>query len=81
MSMDALRLAYVEKPCGYSMFHSEIVPVSGSWANKSCNLVFLNKHSRGGYFRAMEQTQKLLDDVEVSRELKVPCRDRTQVTM
>ncbi|KAL2205677.1 alpha/beta-hydrolase [Sarocladium strictum] len=64
MSMGALRLPYVEKPCGYSMFYNEIVPVPESWAHESCNLVFFNKHSRGGHFPAMEKTQELVDDLE-----------------
>jgi hypothetical protein len=53
--MDALKkLPYVEKPCGYSMFAQEIVPVPESWAAKSCNLVSFNQHERGGHFAVCE---------------------------
>lgn len=57
-------LPYVEKPCGYSLFAKEIVPVPKTWAEKSCNLVFFNKHERGGHFAAMERPKELLADVE-----------------
>lgn len=59
-----LLLPYVEKPCGYSLFAKELVPVPKTWAEKSCNLVFFNKHERGGHFAAMERSQELLADVE-----------------
>ncbi|KAK3192431.1 hypothetical protein K4F52_001644 [Lecanicillium sp. MT-2017a] len=63
-SFNAIKLPYVEKPCGYSLFAREIVPVPQSWAAQSCNLVSFNKHARGGHFAAMERPQELLDDVE-----------------
>ncbi len=60
----ALKLPYVDKPCGYSSFANEIVPVPRSWAEKSCNIVSFNQHPRGGHFAAMERPRELLDDVE-----------------
>ena len=62
--LKALKLPYVTKPCGYSLFAHEIVPVPKSWATKSCNLVFFNQHDRGGHFPAMERPHELLADIE-----------------
>ncbi|OAA35558.1 epoxide hydrolase 1 [Metarhizium rileyi] len=62
--MAALQLPYVEKPCGYSLFPGEIIPVPKSWAGLSCNLVSFNQHQQGGHFAAMENPQALLADVE-----------------
>lgn len=50
MKMGSLKLPYVEKPCGYSFFAHEIIPVPKSWAEKSVNLVSFNEHPRGGHF-------------------------------
>lgn len=50
----ALRLPYIEKPCGYSMFAHEIVPVPKRWAAMTCNLVSFNQHERGGHFAVSE---------------------------
>ncbi|VUC25506.1 unnamed protein product, partial [Clonostachys rosea] len=55
---------YIEKPCGYSSFYNEIVPVPKDWAVKTTNLVFYNEHDRGGHFAAMEMPKELLSDVE-----------------
>ncbi|KAK6067841.1 cytochrome p450 alkane hydroxylase [Seiridium cupressi] len=63
-SMTALKLPYVEKPSGYSLFAQEILPVPKNWAAKNCNLVSFNQHERGGHFAAMERPRELLDDVE-----------------
>lgn len=49
-TMTALKLPYVEKPCGYSFFAHEIVPIPKSWAATSCNLVSYNQHEHGGHF-------------------------------
>ncbi|KAJ6445435.1 IQ calmodulin-binding motif [Purpureocillium lavendulum] len=62
--MNAIKLPYIEKPCGYSMFADEILAVPRSWATKSCNLVTFKHHDRGGHFAAMEQPGELLADVE-----------------
>ncbi|OAQ59227.1 epoxide hydrolase 1 [Pochonia chlamydosporia 170] len=62
--LTAIQLPYVDKPCGYSLFANEIVPVPKSWAEKSCNLVTFNKHDAGGHFAAMEKPHELLADVE-----------------
>ncbi|KIV83495.1 hypothetical protein PV11_05516 [Exophiala sideris] len=63
-SRAALELPYVEKPCGYSLFAHEIVPVPKSWAAMTCNLVSFNQHEHGGHFAAMEKPEELLADVE-----------------
>ncbi|XDG03175.1 hypothetical protein ABKA04_002790 [Annulohypoxylon sp. FPYF3050] len=60
----ALKLPYIGKPCGYSYFAHEIVPVPRSWAAQSCNLVSFNQHESGGHFPAMEKPNELLADVE-----------------
>lgn len=41
---------YIQKPCGYSLFAHEIVPVPQRWAAMTCNLVSFNEHSQGGHF-------------------------------
>jgi len=46
----AIKLPYVEKPSGYSLFAHEIVPIPKSWAAMSCNIVSFNQHERGGHF-------------------------------
>ncbi|KAJ3494932.1 hypothetical protein NLG97_g3750 [Lecanicillium saksenae] len=63
-SMSMIKLPFVEKPTGYSLFAGEIVPVPRSWAAKTCNLVFFKDHERGGHFAALEQPSALLEDVE-----------------
>ncbi|OAA79204.1 epoxide hydrolase [Akanthomyces lecanii RCEF 1005] len=63
-SMSMIKLPFVQKPTGYSMFAHEIVPVPRSWAAKTCNLVFFKHHEAGGHFAAMEQPLALLEDVE-----------------
>jgi microsomal epoxide hydrolase len=50
----AIKLPYVEKPSGYSLFANEIVPIPKSWAAMSCNLVAFNQHERGGHFAVSE---------------------------
>ncbi|KAI0882617.1 Alpha/Beta hydrolase protein [Annulohypoxylon maeteangense] len=62
--LTALKLPFIEKPCGYSFFANEIVPIPRSWAAKSCNLVSFNQHESGGHFPAMEKPNELLADVE-----------------
>lgn len=62
--LDMLKLPFVEKPCGYSLFAKEIVPIPFSWAEKSCNLVAFRAHERGGHFAAMGQPGELLADFE-----------------
>ncbi|KAK5053096.1 hypothetical protein LTR84_002070 [Exophiala bonariae] len=63
-SKEALKLPYIDKPTGYSLFAHEIVPIPESWAAKTCNLVSFHQHERGGHFAAMEKPRELLDDVE-----------------
>lgn len=65
MGGSQLKLPYVQKPTGYSLFAKEIVPVPKSWAVLSCNLVSYNQHDRGGHFAAMEKPKELLEDIEV----------------
>lgn len=45
-----MKLPYIDKPTGYSLFAHEIVPIPESWAAKTCNLVSFNQHDRGGHF-------------------------------
>ncbi|KAI1625308.1 Alpha/Beta hydrolase protein [Exophiala viscosa] len=59
-----LNLPYVDKPCGYSLFAHEIVPIPKTWAATTCNLVSFNHHDHGGHFAAMEKPNELLADVE-----------------
>ncbi|KAM0712400.1 hypothetical protein Q7P37_011496 [Cladosporium fusiforme] len=59
-----LHCPYIEKPCGYSLFAHEIVPVPKRWAAMTCNLVSFNEHEHGGHFAAMEQPEELLEDIE-----------------
>lgn len=61
---NSLKLPFVEKPCGYSLFRHELVPVPKSWAEKTCNLVSFADHESGGHFGAMEKPAELLDDIE-----------------
>ncbi|KAM3498059.1 hypothetical protein MY10362_008605 [Beauveria mimosiformis] len=68
-SMSMIKLPFVQKPTGYSLFAQEIVPVPRSWAAKTCNLVFFKYHETGGHFAAMEQPFKLLEDVESFADL------------
>lgn len=62
--MSAMKVPYVQKPTGYSLFAGEIVPVPRTWAEKTCNLVYFNRHESGGHFPAMEKPQELLEDIE-----------------
>ncbi|EXJ72840.1 uncharacterized protein A1O5_03988 [Cladophialophora psammophila CBS 110553] len=59
----ALNLPHVEKPCGYSMFAHEIIPIPKRWAALTCNLVSFNQPERVGHFAAMEKPNELLTDV------------------
>lgn len=61
---EALKLDYVEKPTGYSLFPREIVPVPRVWAEKSCNLVWFGEHQKGGHLPAAERPGSLWGDVE-----------------
>ncbi|KAI1860425.1 hypothetical protein JX265_009824 [Neoarthrinium moseri] len=60
----SLHLPYVAKPCGFSHFPHEVVPVPRSWAEKSVNLVTFSEHQLGGHFAALERPNELLADVE-----------------
>lgn len=51
-----LRLPYVAKPCGFSLFPHEVVPVPKSWAEKSVNLVTFSEHQYGGHFAVCYST-------------------------
>ncbi|KIV89068.1 hypothetical protein PV10_08679 [Exophiala mesophila] len=55
---------HCRQPLGYSWFPKEIVPIPQSWASTTGNLVWSNKHTKGGHFAAMEQPQELLADIE-----------------
>lgn len=58
------QVPYIEKPCGYSLFAHEIIPVPRKWAATTCNLVSFNQHEHGGHFAAMERPAELLEDLE-----------------
>jgi len=55
---------YLEKPCGYSFFPKELLPMPRSWVGTSCNLVHASLHKSGGHFAAMEKPAELLADFE-----------------
>lgn len=55
---------HVDKPCGYSFFPFELLPMPVSWVGQSCNLVQSKVHQSGGHFAAMEKPQELLEDIE-----------------
>ncbi|KAF4980691.1 hypothetical protein FZEAL_3359 [Fusarium zealandicum] len=61
-----LKLPFINKLCGYSLFPHEIFPVPKRWAAMTCNLVSYNEHGHGhgGHFAAMERPHELLADVE-----------------
>jgi pimeloyl-ACP methyl ester carboxylesterase len=54
-------------PVGVSAFADEIYRVPRSWAEQAYpNLVYYNKHDRGGHFAAWEQPQLLSEDVRAT---------------
>ncbi|KAF9872909.1 epoxide hydrolase [Colletotrichum karsti] len=55
---------YCHQPMGYSYFPCEIAPVPKSWAATTGNLVWFNRHDKGGHFAALEQPEALLSDIE-----------------
>ena len=52
--LTALKLPYIDKPTGYSLFPGEMVPVPKRWAAMTCNLVSFNEHKSGGHFAVGE---------------------------
>ena len=54
-------------PVGVSTFADEIYRVPRSWAEQAYpNLVYYNRHDRGGHFAAWEQPQLLSEDVRAT---------------
>ena len=54
----------VSIPVAVSVFPDELYPAPRSWAEKAYpNLVYYNKHDRGGHFAAWEQPQLLTQDL------------------
>lgn len=51
-----LHTPYIQKPCGYSLFANEIIPVPKRWAAMTCNLVSFNEHAHGGHFAVCTHT-------------------------
>jgi pimeloyl-ACP methyl ester carboxylesterase len=57
----------VKIPVGVSTFADEIYRVPRSWAERAYpNLVYYNRHDRGGHFAAWEQPQLLSEDVRAT---------------
>ncbi len=57
----------VKVPVGVSTFADEIYRVPRSWAEQAYpNLVYYNRHDRGGHFAAWEQPQLLSEDVRAT---------------
>ncbi|GAM90445.1 hypothetical protein ANO11243_084880 [Dothideomycetidae sp. 11243] len=52
------------KPMGYSYFPCELECTPVSWFGTVHNLVWFNRHERGGHFAAMERPVELFADVE-----------------
>jgi pimeloyl-ACP methyl ester carboxylesterase len=51
-------------PVGMSAFPDDLCPAPRSWAEKAYpNLIFYNKHDKGGHFAAWEQPASLVADV------------------
>jgi pimeloyl-ACP methyl ester carboxylesterase len=54
-------------PVGVSTFADEIYRVPRSWAERAYpNLVYYNRHDRGGHFAAFEQPQLLSEDIRAT---------------
>jgi len=54
----------VSIPVAVSVFPDELYPAPRSWAEKAYpNLLFFNKHDKGGHFAAWEQPKLLSEDV------------------
>jgi pimeloyl-ACP methyl ester carboxylesterase len=54
-------------PVAVSVFPDDICPVSKSWAEKAYpELIFFNKHDKGGHFAAWEQPQLLYEDIRTA---------------
>ncbi|KAJ6078767.1 hypothetical protein N7467_008520 [Penicillium canescens] len=54
---------YIHKPFGYSSFPMEIAPLPRSWIETTGNLVFYERHQKGGHFAALEQPDELKSDL------------------
>jgi hypothetical protein len=70
----------VDKPCGYSLFANEILPVPKSWAELSCNLVWFRKHDRGGHF-AVRLTCHPKFPFQRQQDWLIICRERSDRTL
>ncbi|GAA0299595.1 epoxide hydrolase [Sphingomonas oligophenolica] len=54
----------VAVPIAVSVFPDEICPAPRSWVEKAYpNLLFYNRHPKGGHFAAWEQPQAIIDDL------------------
>ncbi|XP_014558287.1 hypothetical protein COCVIDRAFT_25228 [Bipolaris victoriae FI3] len=64
---------FTEKPLGYSFFRFELGVAVKSILEKETNLVFYQRHERGGHFAALERPADLWEDIEgfVSKAWKV----------
>ncbi|EUC46736.1 hypothetical protein COCMIDRAFT_4273 [Bipolaris oryzae ATCC 44560] len=67
------KLDFTKKPLGYSFFPYELSVGVKSILEKETNLVFYQRHERGGHFAALERPADLWEDIEgfVSKAWKV----------
>jgi len=57
----------VAVPIAVSVFPDEICPVPRSWVEQAYpNLLFYNRHPKGGHFAAWEQPQAIIDDLRAA---------------
>ncbi|TFK73181.1 alpha/beta-hydrolase [Pluteus cervinus] len=55
--------AYIPTPHGVSTFPQELLLLPISWVRAAANVVFQNRHERGGHFAAYECPKELVGDV------------------
>lgn len=60
---------HLKKPFGFSSFPKEAAPVPRAWIETTGNLIWYRENDAGGHFAALEQPQKLLQDVEEFAEV------------
>ncbi|KAJ9610188.1 hypothetical protein H2200_004965 [Cladophialophora chaetospira] len=55
---------HIKVPMGYSYYRYEIIPIPADWVATTGNLVFTEKHDKGGHFAAWEQPEVFTADLE-----------------
>ncbi|KAJ5692502.1 hypothetical protein N7462_001925 [Penicillium macrosclerotiorum] len=63
---------YIKKPFGFSFFPKELAPLPRSWIETTGNLVFYERHQKGGHFAALEEPEVLKSDIEKFLEQEWP---------